>query len=313
LPGIPYIHSYNEGMRIGFVLHPNNRLFTLARLGGRQPSALVAIALVLVVLALVVIPGQILGRLVVRLAFPGASIFEDTIGFLAVYPALWVWLRIANKRPFRSLGFEIPGAPRRILRGALAAGLMVAVTAGLAIIPGASVERGAEAMGPVALGVGLLSLLSSAVQSSAEEVLFRGWLLPVIGARYGPWIGVLVSSLLFSLAHVTNSRNPLALLNLFLFGVFAAFYALAEGGLWGICAWHTVWNWAQGSLLGFTVSGGAHAGLLVSIRASGPDMITGGAFGLEGGVAATAVLLIATGMIALKAHTDGGQVGDLPY
>jgi len=58
------------------------------------------------------------------------------------------------------------------------------------------------------------------VQGPAEEVLFRGWLLPVIGARYLPWIGVLVSSLIFSLAHAGSMSYaplvPLALLNLFL-------------------------------------------------------------------------------------------------
>jgi membrane protease YdiL (CAAX protease family) len=236
------------------------------------------------------------------LTFPGgiqsiaSPIVANIIGFLPVYLGLWVWLRLSSKRPFGSLGFENPGAPRRILGGAVAAGLMIAVTAGLAIIQGASVEPGTQTSGLAALGIGLLSLLSYTVQGPAEEVLFRGWLLPIIGSRYRPWIGVLVSSIFFSLAHVGSP--PLALLNLFLFGVFAAVYALAEGGLWGICAWHAVWNWAMGNLLGFAVSGSAHAGLLISIRATGPDVISGGAFGLEGGLACTAVFLIAIGIIA---------------
>jgi membrane protease YdiL (CAAX protease family) len=144
-----------------------------------------------------------------------------------------------------------------------------------------------------------LSLLAYLVQGPAEEVLFRGWLLPVIGARYRPWIGVLVSSAVFSLAHATSSGiTLLAFLNLLLFGIFAAVYALAEGGLWGICVWHAVWNWAQGDLLGFALDGTLHSGLLTSIRATGLDLITGGAFGLEGGLAATAVLVIAIGTIA---------------
>jgi len=81
--------------------------------------------------------------------------------------------------------------------------------------------------------------------------------------------------------------------------IFAALYALAEGGLWGIGAWHAVWNWAQGDLLGFAVSGSTHSGLFVSIRATGPAIVTGGPFGLEGGMAATAVFLIAIGAIIL--------------
>jgi membrane protease YdiL (CAAX protease family) len=145
-----------------------------------------------------------------------------------------------------------------------------------------------------AFAIGLLSLISYVVQGTGEEVLFRGWLLPVIGSRYSPWIGVLVSSLLFSLAHALSAGiTVLAFLNLFLFGVFAAVYALTEGGLWGIGMWHAVWNWAMGNLLGFALDGTHHEGLLISVRATGPEMISGGPFGLEGGLACTAVFLLA--------------------
>jgi len=203
-----FVHS--EENSVTSILNPDNRLFALARQGKGQPSALAAIAVVLVILALVLVPGQILARLVVRLIFPGGiqsiatPMVQNIFGFLPAYLGLWVWLRLSSKRPFRSLGFETPGALGRILGGALAAGLMIAVTAGLATIPGASVEPGTQASILAALGIGLLSLLSYAVQSSAEEALFRGWLLPVIGSRYRPWIGVLVSTLLFSLAHALN-------------------------------------------------------------------------------------------------------------
>jgi hypothetical protein len=278
------------------LLDPNNRLFALARQGQRQPSALGAIGVALVILASGIV-GQASARLVPRwTVFDG--VVETVIGFLPIYLGLWIWLLLWCKRPFRSLGFEGQGAFRDALRGALAAAVMIAVTAWILIVSGASIVPDVQT---AAIGIGLLSLLSYAVQSSAEEALFRGWLLPVIGARYRPWIGVVVSSLLFSLAHATNlvghTPNPfvawLALFNLFLFGGFAAILSLRQSGLWGACAWHAVWNWAEGDLLGFTLDGAPHHGLLFSIRATGPDIMTGGAFGPEGGLVATAVLLIA--------------------
>jgi membrane protease YdiL (CAAX protease family) len=295
------------------ILNPDNRLFTLARQGRRPPSALAAIAVVFFMVALVVIPGQMLARLVVRL-FPSGiqsiagPIVENIVGFLPIYLGLWVWLRLSSKRPFRSLGLESQGAARHTLGGALIAALMMAVTAGLAISSGATAGK-SQMTGLTALGIRLLSLMAYLVQGPGEEVLFRGWLLGVIGARYRPWIGVLVSSLVFSLAHAgtmaTAPLAPLAFLNLFLFGLFAAFYALFEGGLWGICVWHAVWNWTMGDLLGFATDGVPHTGLLISIRATGPDIITGGAFGLEGGLACTAVFLIATGIIAMRTRRSG--------
>jgi membrane protease YdiL (CAAX protease family) len=296
------------------ILDQSNHLFNMARQGRGLPTALTAIAVVLLLLALGIIPGQALGRVLVRLFPSGAQsiaepIVQNVAIFLPIHLGLWVWLRLFSKRPFWTLGLEPQHARRYALRGALMAGLMMAFTAGLSIAPGASFAPGLlQTMGPAALGIRFLSLVTYFVQGPAEELLFRGWLLPVIGARYRPWIGVLVSSLIFSLAHGgSHGITLLGFLNLFLFGVFAAVYALAEGGLWGIGAWHAVWNWAMGDLLGFASDGTPHSGLLSSVKANGPDVITGGAFGLEGGLVCTAVFLISIGTIAVQTRRSAAD------
>ena len=166
------------------------------------------------------------------------------------------------------------------------------VTAAFVMIPGAMVGPGEiQKRGLAGLGVGLLGFLATSVQSSAEEALFRGWLLPALGVRFGAWAGVAVSSLVFAMAHATTGPTPLGWMNLFLFGTTTALIALAEGGLWGASAWHAVWNWVQGGLLGFSVDRSVSSGLIASIRTSGPDFITGGSFGPDGGVVATTILL----------------------
>jgi membrane protease YdiL (CAAX protease family) len=299
------------------ILNPNNRLFTLARQGGRPPSALVAIVVVFVVLALALFPGQILGRMVL-LSYDGAPRFPSAIQpvvepivqnvtmFLLIFMGLWVWLRLCCKRPFWTLGWKRTNAVRLGFRGAVTGAVMVGATVGLSMVAGASVTPGLwQTMGPAALGFRLLSLLSYFVQGPAEETLFRGWLLPVIGARYRPSIGVLVSSIIFSFAHAqSHGITLLGFLNLFLFGVFAAFYALADGGLWGVGAWHAVWNWTE-DLLGFISDGTPRLGLWSSVRAEGPDIITGGAFGPEGGLGCTIILLTAIGIIAMRTRRSG--------
>jgi membrane protease YdiL (CAAX protease family) len=300
------------------LLNPDNRLFTLARQGRCPPSALVSIAVVFVTLVGAIIPGQLLARIVLfspagvpRFRSGIQSIVEPVAQnvtiFLLIYLGLWVWLRVSSKRPFWTLGLERQDALRRALRGVVVAALMMAATAGLSIIPGASFAPGlAQTMGLAAFGIRVSSLLSYCVQGPAEEVLFRGWLLPAIGARYGPWIGVMVSSVVFSLAHaLSQGITALGFVNLFLFGVFASVYALADGGLWGIGAWHAAWNWTMGDLLGFALDGSPHVGLFSSIRAEGPEIISGGAFGLEGGLACTAVLLSAIGIMAMRTRRFG--------
>jgi membrane protease YdiL (CAAX protease family) len=276
------------------MLDPGNHLFVLARLGHRSPSIPGAIGVVPVMLVLL-IASQVAMRSLFRALIgngAAADLSAELVGFLSIFGGLWCVLYFWAQRPFWSLGFERGRSGRRVIRGALIAAVMVAATVALVLIPGATVGRGEiQTRGLAALGGGLLSFVATSVQSSAEEALFRGWLLQALGARYGAVVGIAGSSLIFTLAHATTGPPPLGWVNLFFFGTTAALIALAEGGLWGACAWHAVWNWTGGSLLGFTVDRSVHPGLLASIQTSGPDYITGGSFGPEGGIAATTILL----------------------
>jgi membrane protease YdiL (CAAX protease family) len=180
----------------------------------------------------------------------------------------------------------------------------------LALFGSVSFEQGnpAEQGFPAIAGV-MLVLIGWIVQGGAEEVLIRGWVLPVIGARYKPWVGLLVSSLIFALLHGLNPNlSVIALVNLALFGVFAGLYAMREGSMWGISALHTVWNWVQGNFFGLQVSGnGAGGGTLINLMETGADWLTGGEFGPEGGLAVTIVLLIS---IAITLFWKSNQINE---
>lgn len=218
--------------------------------------------------------------------------------FAGIFLFLWLWLKFYEKRPFHTLGFEKNGALLQYGRGLLLGALLFGGAVGLMELFG-FVERQAvplqtDQTGLAALGGVLLVALGWVVQGAGEEVLTRGWMLPVLGARARPWIGIVVVSLFFSLLHGLNPNlSVLAMVNLALFGLFAAFYALREGSLWGICALHSVWNWIQGNVFGFEVSGtNAGGGTLFKFVETGPDWFTGGAFGPEGGLAVSLMLLL---------------------
>jgi membrane protease YdiL (CAAX protease family) len=284
------------------IIDSGNHLFTLARRGQRFPSAPAAVAVVPALLV-VMIAVQVAMRGVLRsLLGDGqtADSIAELLGFSSIFGGLWCLLRFWIRRPIWTLGFERPGSLKWGLRGAVVAALMMGATAAL-LVHGATVGRGEiQSRGFVALGGGLLSLLATTVQSSAEEALFRGWLFQVLGARYGAFTGLTVSSLVFTLAHVTTGPPLIGWVNLYLFALMAALFTLAEGGLWGAAAWHTSWNWMQGSLLGFAVDRSVRPGMLASIRTNGPEYITGGSFGPEGGLAVTAILLAGITILAIR-------------
>lgn len=296
---------------------PANRLFTLARLGKRLPHIALAIPLTPVLVLAGALIGGLPTSLLLMTLFPegrdsladqplmlgvaGAGLLVGS--FVGIYGLLWAWLRWFEKRPFWTLGFEAPGALMKYARGFLVGGVMFAFSVGgmglLGFVGQESDPLGR--FGLTALGGVLIILPGWMVQGAAEEVLLRGWLMNVIGARYRPWWGVLISSLLFAVLHGLNPGiGPLPLINLFLFGLFAALYALWEESLWGICAQHTAWNWVQGNVFGMHVSGGADTGpLLLDFQETGPDLITGGAFGPEGGLVVTAVLMIGIAILVV--------------
>ena len=222
--------------------------------------------------------------------------------FGPVFLIVWAWIFLFEKRAPWTIGLEKRRALRNYLRGLLLGLAMFGAATGiLAALGYVAFEQGdPRKQGLAALGSVLIIFAGWMVQGAAEEALVRGWLLPVIGSRYTALAGVGVSSLLFAALHLLNPGvSPIAVLNLFLFGVFASLFALREGGLWGVFGIHAAWNWAQGNLLGFEVSGNPVSGTLINLMEVGPDSITGGVFGPEGGLAVTAVLLIGSALTVL--------------
>ncbi len=311
------------------LFNSNNHLLELARSGRRLPHIILTIVLAFVIVFAAQITGGILALLLilgitgvtsglpsldnpetlVNVLMPDTAL-EQTIllifAFGPIFLILWAWLALFEKRPLWTVGMEKSGALTKYLRGLLVGLLMFAAAIGISAMFGyIAIEAGnPQQQGMAALGGVLLVFVGWTVQGPAEETLTRGWVMPVIGARYRPWLGALVSSLLFAALHSLNPNlSPVAVLNLFLFGAFAALYALYEGGLWGVFSLHAAWNWAQGNLFGFEVSGIAPpGGTLFNLMEVGPDVITGGSFGPEGGLSVTVVLVAASVVVWLLAR-----------
>lgn len=105
-------------------------------------------------------------------------------------------------------------------------------------------------------GMIALLFLGFAVQGWTEEVLCRGFLMNAIASKKGVWAGIIGNSLFFSFLHIMNPGiTPLALLNLFIFGLkFSLLFYLSDN-IWLVGAAHSIWNFMLGPVLGIEVSG----------------------------------------------------------
>jgi len=149
----------------------------------------------------------------------------------------------------------------------------------------------------------LFMLFGFVIQGGTEEVITRGWILPVIGARYNVTFGVILSTAIFTLLHGMNpGMTVLPIVNLTLFALFAALYVIYTGNLWGICGFHTAWNWFQGNIFGIKVSGNSMAGgsIFSFDFVNGFDLVSGGIFGVEGGLICTFVYLVGIGYLGYR-------------
>ena len=132
------------------------------------------------------------------------------------------------------------------------------------------------------------------LQGGTEEVATRGWLLTRIAARTNLPLAIAISSCLFGILHMGNAGVTfLSVLNIILDGVLAGLLFIYTDSIWLVVAQHGTWNYVQGNLLGFQVSGtGADASIFSFTMGDGPDWLTGGAFGAEGSIITTLVLLV---------------------
>ena len=212
-----------------------------------------------------------------------------------------LYCMLVERRTLVSLGFSGRGAPLEYGLGLLGG---VGLFGGGVLL---CVVTGTMRVDPTATapswGLLALFLVGFMIQGMSEEMLCRSYLMVSVARGWPLWAAATLNSLLFSLLHLGNSNvSVIALINIFLFGLFASLLTLRRGSIWMVGALHSAWNFAQGNLFGIPVSG--IRGLpspLVSTPSQGgwQTLINGGLFGLEGGLAATVILLAACAVTLL--------------
>lgn len=203
-----------------------------------------------------------------------------------------LFCKLIQKRKMTTVGFQKPGMRKEYLCGMAVGFGIFSVAVLICMVTGSLKIRGLSAT--FSVGIFLLFLVGYLVQGMAEEVLCRGYFLVSVSRRYPLAVGIAANALLFAALHLLNDGiSVLAFINLVLFGVFASIYFIKRGNIWGVGALHSIWNLAQGNFYGIRVSGmQTSCSVLTSEMVAGRELINGGDFGLEGGLAVTIVLVL---------------------
>lgn len=207
----------------------------------------------------------------------------------------WAMMVYVERLPFGAVGLY--GGRAAVghwgLGALLGAACMGASSALLLASGGLSVQGAAGTLGAWLSGAAVLTAFTL-VAAAAEELLFRGYAFQVLVERWGVAAPLAFTAALFSLAHLFNPEvTRIGLFNLLLAGVLLGAAYLRTRSLSFVIGLHFGWNWTLAVPFDQPVSGLHFDMPGYDVRETGPDLLTGGAFGPEGGLVVTVVTLAA--------------------
>lgn len=273
------------------------------RTGWRLLIHLVLLVVLYVFISIFLAPLQAL--LSLGESFLTLFLFDAVAASIAITTSVFLARRRLDKRSFISLGLVWNRrAAFDLLAGIIIASLLMAAiylaetSLGWLRFGGFAWQN--KTLVPIA-GSLLLYLLIYILVGWQEELLIRGYWLQNLSEGWGAIWGVVISSWVFALLHAFNpNSSPIAVFMLIGSGLFLATGYLRTRQLWLPIGLHIGWNFFEGPVFGFAVSG-TDPFTLIHQSSTGPKLLTGGAFGPEAGL--IVIPALALGIILISWYT----------
>jgi CAAX protease family protein len=216
--------------------------------------------------------------------------------------ALYLLLtRLLERRPLGSVGLAFHGRWINELGMGLVAGAgMIVAVACLERLLGVARFSLTPASPEKVVITGVFLFVLLAVAAVDEELVFRGYPFQRLVDSGGPIAAVAAISVLFGVTHLGSPYHSwISTANTILVGVLLAVCYLRTRALWLPIGIHFAWNYLQGYVLGFPVSGVTMPEPILAARIRGPDWLTGGAYGPEGSILSLGIILAGTAYFLL--------------
>jgi hypothetical protein len=244
--------------------------------------------------------------LMVPLAFSGvvdvnnperwAILLIEVIQLVSVLLPAWLIIHYWDELPFvKDMGFDWRFRGKDILWGFIVAAAIYAVGYIVSLLAGWVSVSGSH-FDPTYL---LLQFLFYIMVAILEESMMRGFVLGhMLDVGMNKFLALLISSFLFACLHLGNPGiTSFALFNLTLAGILLGITYIYTRNLWFPISLHLFWNFIQGPILGYEVSGSGGKDTLLKLAISDNTLMNGGDFGFEGSLPCTILMLITTGLI----------------
>jgi membrane protease YdiL (CAAX protease family) len=215
------------------------------------------------------------------------QIILSSIGLIPLALIIYTFRRFLDRRTLMSMGFSIKNRFKDISAGFLIA-LFLFVGGSLILILLNSIGITFIRFD---LGSFLMSLLLFVIVALNEEILMRGYILNNLMDSMNKYWALLISATIFSVLHGLNPNiSFLAIINIMLAGIILGSSYIFTRNLWLPISLHLFWNFFQGPVLGYSVSG-MKIDSIFKVTLFGNTFVNGGQFGFEGSIVCTILLI----------------------
>jgi len=202
---------------------------------------------------------------------------------------VWLFSTEVDKQSFKSIGFNKVHIGRDLALG-LVMGFVIMLSGFLILVLSHQLEYTGTHCNALNLFYNIGVFVFVAI---AEEVFTRGYILRNLAVSFNKYVALVISALIFSLMHLANPNiTPVSLSIIFLSGLVLGLPYLYTKNLWFSMALHFSWNFFQGPIFGFNVSG-LNVDKLIKTKYATANYWNGGEFGFEGSILAVVFLLCA--------------------
>lgn len=253
-------------------------------------------------------------------AHPLVRIISAIGTLLSALLSFWIASRWLDRRPFPDFGFHFSrnwwiDFAFGLFLGAILMVFIFVVELSAGWITITSMLQG---FGSASFWLDMVSFLALFFAVGIyEEMLSRGYHLrnlaeglnfKALNPRLALLLAYLVSSSMFGLFHLGNANTTwVSTVNLIVAGLFLGLGFVLTGELAIPIGLHMTWNFFQGNVFGFPVSGGGASATFIAIQQGGPDLWTGGAFGPEAGLIGIAAIAIGSLLVFLWVRWRYGE------
>ncbi len=222
---------------------------------------------------------------------PLQSLVISTFTLLGTFVIIGIFRHSIDKENFRSLGFYSTGIQKELIFG-LSLGAFILSLGFVFLILTNKIRWVGIILEPDNFLFGFLLFISVAV---GEELFMRGYILSNLMLSMNRMVALLVSSVFFSLMHIFNANfSWISFWNILFAGILLGLPYIYTKSLWLPIALHFSWNFFQGTIFGFNVSGHVTYSLINQTR-SVDNLWNGGSFGFEGSILSVVLQVIAIG------------------